>query len=199
MSEYPQLQSPQGKTVTATIKTTKGDIVIELFPELAPKTVENFTQLAKAEYYNGIIFHRVIPDFMIQSGDPSGTGYGGRSIWGQPFEDEFSDKLFHFRGALSMANAGVNTNGSQFFIVTQQTIHEVRFEQLERAGFPAEIIEAYKEKGGSPGLDGRHTVFGQVREGLDVAEAISQVERTPMDKPVEDVVIQEVIINEEDK
>src|SRR5699024_542501 len=107
MSEYPQLQSPQGKTVTATIKTTKGDIVIELFPELAPKTVENFTQLAKAEYYNGIIFHRVLPDFMIQSGDPSGTGYGGRSIWGQPFDDEFSDKLFHFRGALSMANAGV--------------------------------------------------------------------------------------------
>ena len=106
----------EGDTVV-TINTSMGDSKIKLFPEKAPKAVENFVTHAKNGYYNNVIFHRVINDFMIQGGDPEGTGYGGESIWGKPFEDEFSNELRHFRGALSMANAGPNTNGSQFFIV----------------------------------------------------------------------------------
>ena len=114
---YPQLDLVNVKGPKATIKTNHGEIVIQLFPEQAPKTVENFVGLAKKGYYDGVIFHRVINDFMIQGGDPTGTGMGGESIWGHPFEDEFSNKLFNVRGALSMANSGTNTNGSQILIV----------------------------------------------------------------------------------
>ena len=118
---YPQLDLVNVKGPKATIKTNHGEIVIQLFPEQAPKTVENFVGLAKKGYYDGVIFHRVINDFMIQGGDPTGTGMGGESIWGAPFEDEFSNELFNIRGALSMANAGPATNGSQFFIVQTKT------------------------------------------------------------------------------
>lgn len=110
-----QFEAPTGPV--ATMKTSMGDIEIMLFPEEAPKAVENFITHAKAGYYDGLLFHRVINDFMLQGGDPLGTGTGGESIWGAPFEDEFSDSLHNFRGALSMANSGINTNGSQFFIV----------------------------------------------------------------------------------
>jgi len=114
---FPQLTTDvQAGEVLVEMNTTLGAIKIKLFPEFAPKTVENFLGHAKSGYYNGIIFHRVIQDFMIQGGDPTGTGMGGESIWGDSFEDEFSDKLFNLRGALSMANAGPNTNGSQFFL-----------------------------------------------------------------------------------
>ncbi|MEE0897523.1 MAG: peptidylprolyl isomerase, partial [Acutalibacteraceae bacterium] len=106
----------------ATIKTNMGEIKVKLFPEGAPKTVENFTTHAKKGYYNGLIFHRVIKDFMIQGGDPTGTGMGGESIWGDSFEDEFDVKLHNIKGALSMANAGPNTNGSQFFIVQADNV-----------------------------------------------------------------------------
>lgn len=113
--QNPQLAPAGGPT--AVIKTSMGDITVQLYPEEAPKTVENFLTHAKAGYYDGIIFHRVINNFMIQGGDPTGTGRGGSSIWNEPFEDEFSHRLHNFRGALSMANSGTNTNGSQFFIV----------------------------------------------------------------------------------
>ncbi|MCT3468844.1 peptidylprolyl isomerase, partial [Lactobacillus delbrueckii] len=122
MSEYPQLNLDQAKGPKATIKTNHGDIVIQLFPEEAPMTVENFVRLAQKGYYDGVTFHRVISDFMIQGGDPEGTGAGGQSIWGHNFEDEFSNELFNLRGALSMANAGPNTNGSQFFIVQNKNM-----------------------------------------------------------------------------
>ena len=112
-----QLRKPQAGDITATMKTTMGEIQILLFPDAAPKAVENFTTHAKNGYYDGLIFHRVIPDFMIQGGDPTGTGMGGESIWGKHFEDEFSPDYHNLRGALSMANAGPGTNGSQFFIV----------------------------------------------------------------------------------
>ena len=114
-TDNPQFAPANGPT--AVIKTTMGDITVQLYPEEAPKAVENFLTHAKNGYYDGIIFHRVINDFMIQGGDPTGTGRGGESIWGSSFEDEFSSKLHNFRGALSMANSGTNTNGSQFFIV----------------------------------------------------------------------------------
>ncbi len=195
MSEFPQLHLDKQTGTTATIKTNKGDITLQLFDKLAPKTVKNFVELAQDGYYDGVIFHRVIPNFMIQGGDPTGTGRGGKSIYGEQFEDEFSDQLFNLRGALSMANAGPNTNGSQFFIVTMDEVPAQMVGQLEAAGFPAEIIDAYKERGGTPWLDNKHTVFGHLVAGEDVAQAIQNVERDAADKPLEDVTIETIDIS----
>jgi peptidyl-prolyl cis-trans isomerase B (cyclophilin B) len=146
---------------TATLHTNHGAIAIELFDDDAPKTVENFLKLARDGFYNGVIFHRVIPDFMVQGGDPTGTGSGGP---GYQFEDEFNDNKI-VRGALAMANAGPNTNGSQFFIVT-----------TEAASW----------------LDGKHTVFGRVTDGMDVIDTISALETDARDRPRDDVVIERV-------
>ena len=181
--------------VRVKIKTTHGDMTFKLFEKDIPKAVENFLTHAKNGYYNGVIFHRVIKDFMIQGGDPTGTGMGGESIWGAPFEDEFSNELFNIRGALSMANAGPATNGSQFFIVQNQNVPAQMAGQMEAAGYPKEIITAY-ENGGTPWLDHRHTVFGQVTSGMDVVDEIAAVERDMADKPKEDVVIETVEIAE---
>jgi len=146
---------------TATLHTNHGAIPIELFDDDAPKTVENFLKLARDGFYNGVIFHRVIPDFMVQGGDPTGTGSGGP---GYQFEDEFNDNKV-VRGALAMANAGPNTNGSQFFIVT-----------TEAASW----------------LDGKHTVFGRVTDGMDVVDTISALDTDARDRPREDVAIERV-------
>jgi peptidyl-prolyl cis-trans isomerase B (cyclophilin B) len=146
---------------TATMQTNHGAIGLELFDDDAPKTVENFTKLAREGFYDGVIFHRIIPDFMIQGGDPTGTGTGGP---GYQFEDEFNAHPVE-RGALAMANAGPNTNGSQFFIVTA---------------------------GACPWLDGKHTVFGRVTSGMDVVDTISGVETDARDKPREDVRIESI-------
>jgi cyclophilin family peptidyl-prolyl cis-trans isomerase len=151
--------------MNATLHTNHGAIDIELFPDAAPKTVDNFTKLARDGFYDGLIFHRVIPDFMIQGGDPTGTGSGGP---GYSFEDEFNEHKVE-RGALAMANAGPNTNGSQFFIVTA---------------------------GACPWLDGKHTVFGQVTNGMDVADTIAGLPRDARDKPREDAVIERLEISD---
>ena len=150
----------------ATLHTNHGAIEIELYPEDAPKTVENFTKLAGDGFYDGVIFHRVIPDFMVQGGDPTGTGSGGP---GYQFEDEFNEHRVE-RGALAMANAGPNTNGSQFFIVTADA---------------------------TPWLDGKHTAFGHVTSGQDVVDAIQNVDRDGRDKPVEPVTMEKVTVNAE--
>lgn len=194
MTIYPQLNLENENTVEAVIKTNKGDITVQLFESRAPKTVKNFIELSQKGYYDGVIFHRVIPNFMIQGGDPTGSGMGGESIYGEKFEDEFSVELFNLRGALSMANAGPNTNGSQFFIVTMNDVPANMLSQLEGAGFPEEIIKAYEAQGGTPWLDQKHTVFGHVSSGLEVADAIEKVERNAMDKPLEDVVIETIEI-----
>ncbi|SDK93017.1 peptidylprolyl isomerase [Alkalibacterium thalassium] len=196
MTQFPQLNLDQVTGPKAVVKTNMGDITIQLFPEEAPKTVENFVGLSKKGYYDGVIFHRVIPNFMIQGGDPTGSGMGGESFFGGNFEDEFSPSLFNLNGALSMANAGPNTNSSQFFIVTMNDIPAQMVSQLEGAGFPEEIIEAYKEKGGTPWLDQKHTVFGHVVKGYEVAEAIQNVERNAMDKPNKDIIIETVTIQD---
>ena len=146
---------------TATMKTSEGDIVLELFDEDAPKTVSNFKKLASEGFYDGLIFHRVIPDFMIQGGCPQGTGTGGP---GYTFEDEINPHKV-VRGALAMANAGPNTNGSQFFIVTTEE---------------------------APWLDGKHTVFGEVREGMDVVDRIGSTQTDARDRPVEPIGIQTI-------
>jgi peptidyl-prolyl cis-trans isomerase B (cyclophilin B) len=149
----------------AIITTNHGPIRLELFPDDAPKTVSNFVKLANDGFYDKVIFHRVIPDFMIQGGDPTGTGSGGP---GYSFEDEFNDHKVE-RGALAMANAGPNTNGSQFFIVTTEA---------------------------APWLDGKHTVFGRVTEGMDVVDTISELPRDSRDKPHDDVVIESVSVTD---
>jgi peptidyl-prolyl cis-trans isomerase B (cyclophilin B) len=197
MSSY-QLREPQAGDLVAVMKTNMGEIKIKLFPAEAPKTVENFTTHAKNGYYNGLIFHRVIKDFMIQGGDPTGTGMGGESIWGRSFEDEFDPALHNLRGALSMANAGPNTNGSQFFIVQANTVPANMLAQMKQMpeSFPESTVEAYEKMGGTPWLDFRHTVFGQVMEGLEVVDSIAAVKVGANDKPVEPVVIETIEIRE---
>ena len=150
---------------TATLHTSEGAIELELYPDDAPKTVENFVKLSRDGFYDGVIFHRVIPDFMIQGGDPTGTGTGGP---GYEFEDEFNQHLV-VRGALAMANAGPNTNGSQFFIVTAEA---------------------------TPWLDGKHTVFGKVTSGMDVVDRISEAERDANDRPRTSITIDRVELSD---
>ena len=164
-SQSPAMTIDADKRYVATVNTNQGSVVIELFPKEAPKTVNNFVFLAREGYYDGVIFHRVIESFMIQGGDPTGTGGGGP---GYSFEDEFVPSLvFDRSGILAMANSGPNTNGSQFFITTVPTPH----------------------------LNQRHTIFGIVLEGQDVAEAISKVP-SRQDRPLSDVVIQSIEIEE---
>ena len=194
---FPQVDIETVEGPIATIKTNHGDMHIKLFPEHAPKTVANFIALSKDGYYDGVIFHRIIKDFMIQGGDPTGTGMGGESIYGQSFEDEFSEELYNVRGALSMANAGPNTNGSQFFIVQNQHLPYSK-KEIARGGWPEPIAEIYAEQGGTPHLDRRHTVFGQLADeaSYEVLDAIAGVETGAMDKPVEDVVIETIEIED---
>jgi len=194
---FPQVDIETVEGPIATIKTNHGDMRIKLFPDHAPKTVANFIALSKDGYYDGVIFHRIIKDFMIQGGDPTGTGMGGESIYGESFEDEFSEELYNVRGALSMANAGPNTNGSQFFIVQNQHLPYSK-KEIARGGWPEPIAEIYAEQGGTPHLDRRHTVFGQLADeaSYEVLDAIAGVETGAMDKPVEDVVIETIEIED---
>lgn len=195
-----QLEKPKKGEKIAVLNTNHGQIKIRLFPQAAPKAVENFIGLIENKYYDKTIFHRVIKDFMIQGGDPTATGRGGKSIWNKAFEDEFSINFRNIRGALSMANAGPNTNGSQFFIVQVPSCQEDIIRQMEDAGpsrgFTEDVIEAYKNNGGAWWLDGKHTVFGQVFQGLDVVDEISGIEVNYMDKPLEDVIIENAVIEE---
>lgn len=193
---YPQLSKEVASNeALVTMNTSMGSIKIKLFPELAPKTVENFLTHAENGYYDGLIFHRVIQDFMIQGGDPTGTGMGGESIYGAEFEDEFSMNLFNLRGALSMANAGPNTNGSQFFIV-QASEPPATAQQMIDGGWPKEIAEAYAEMGGTPHLDQKHTVFGQVIEGMEIVDQMAAVKKGAQDKPVVDITIDSIEITQ---
>ncbi len=154
----------------AILETNQGTVEIKLFDKEAPKTVENFVGLINKGYYNGLIFHRVIKDFMIQGGDPTGSGCGGQSLWGGKFEDEFSPELsFNRKGLLAMANAGPNTNGSQFFITTALT----------------------------PWLDNRHTIFGEVTNGYDVIEKIENCKTGMMDRPAQEQKILKASVREE--
>ncbi len=192
--ELPQATTEVGeKERLVEMETSMGNIKIKLFPEQAPKAVENFITHSEEGYYEGVIFHRVINDFMIQGGDPDGTGMGGESIYGEPFEDEFSNQLYNFRGALSMANSGAGTNGSQFFIVQNKTLDSGLVDQMKQAGYNDKVIKQY-EDGGTPWLDKAHTVFGQVIEGMDVVDKIASTPVGEGDKPEEDVVIKKITV-----
>ena len=194
-----QTKMPEKGDLIAVMHTNMGDIKIKLFKNEVPRTVTNFVELAKKGYYNGIIFHRVIKDFMIQGGDPTGTGMGGESIYGEKFEDEFSVELHNLRGALSMANAGPNTNGSQFFIVQADTVPDGMVDQMKQLtdrGFPADIVADYEALGGTPWLDFKHSVFGKVFEGMNVVDDIANVRCGAGDKPLYDVTIEGIDIEE---
>lgn len=189
-----------------------GTITVKFFPEEAPLAVENFVTHAKDGYYDGLTFHRIFDDFMIQGGDPTGTGAGGESIWGKSFADEFSDDLHPLRGALCMANAGADTNGSQFFIVQADAEYIASMESLLDAQYGitlGEYIEAgystkltdeqvglYETYGGTPWLYRHHTVFGQVMEGYEVLDAVAGVETNSQGSPAQAVVIESVEILE---
>lgn len=189
-----QLDRPVKGDTVCVMHTSLGDISIRLFPEQCPKTVENFTTHAKNGYYNGLTFHRVIRDFMIQGGDPAGNGTGGESIWGGSFEDEFDPALHNLRGALSMANAGPDTNGSQFFIVQASSVDPRFIRQMKDMpdSFPPETVAGYEQVGGTPHLDFRHTVFGQVYDGMVVVDAIAAVKTDRSDRPLEDVILDSI-------
>ena len=218
-----QLDLPEQGEEIAVIHTNMGDIKLRLFPDAAPKAVENFTTLAKEGYYDGIIFHRVINDFMIQGGDPLGTGTGGESMWGEPFEDEFNLNLLNIRGSVAMANSGPDSNGSQFFINQASAESFVGWDYYENAyeNYKANqaaydqqgvgtidmskvtdsVKELYVENGGNPHLDGAyttnqkgHTVFAQVFEGMDVVDSIARVTVDSSDKPVTVVVIETISV-----
>ena len=189
---FNQLDKPQSGETVAVMHTTLGDISIRLFADMVPRTVKNFVTHAQNGYYDGLIFHRVIMDFMIQGGDPTGTGCGGESIYGEKFEDEFHPELHNIKGALSMANAGPNTNGSQFFIVQASTVPEEMLDQMRGMtdrGIPENTVNAYESLGGTPWLDFRHSVFGQVFDGMDIVDAIANVKTDGSDRPLEDVKI----------
>lgn len=221
-TEILQAQMPEEGEEIAVITTSKGVVKMRFFPEEAPKAVENFKTLAKKGYYNGLLFHRVIEDFMVQTGDPKGDGTGGESCWGEAFEDEISPKLHFYKGAVAMANRGPDTNGSQFFIVQQgnvmedalSAIQEARDNKEEEMGliltdgkyytlqqlFPDAVLDYYRKAGGYPYLEyvfgksqeARYTIFGQVFEGLDVVDAIAAAETNENDKPVEDITIESI-------
>ncbi len=198
MSVEKQLAMPEVGEKIAVIKTNMGDITVKFFPEFAPKAVENFLTHAANGYYDGVTFHRVMNDFMIQGGDPEGTGRGGESIWGTEFEDEFTPELHNFRGALSMANAGKNTNGSQFFIVQKGPASPTEVQMYIQYGYITSraAAEAYVANGGTPWLDNAHTVFGQVIDGMDIVDAIAAVAVDANAKPLEAVIINGIEITE---
>ena len=216
-----QLDDPEKGEEIAVVETTMGTFKIRFFPEEAPKAVYNFKKLASQGYYNGLTFHRIMDNFMIQGGDPTGTGIGGDSIWNEDFEDEFNENLVNITGSLSMANKGPNTNSSQFFInycknvpdweylemfyeaykEDPQFINEYYNGCVDLKKLSDEVKAMYNEHGGNLHLDGGfntagkgHTVFGQVFEGLDVVERISKVETDENNKPLGKVIIKSITI-----
>lgn len=194
-----QLKRPEQGEQIAVVNTNLGSFQIRFFPEQAPKAVENFITHAKNGYYNGVVFHRILKDFMIQGGDPTGTGCGGESIWGKPFDDECTPALRHFYGALSMANAGPNTNGSQFFIVQKKTCTPQEIAYFERSGIQLDeqTKQQYYAYGGTPWLDGVHTVFGQVFDGMDTVDYIASLRVSQAGKPLDgEIMIQSIEISQ---
>lgn len=213
----------KGETVAEIVIKDFGSINVKFFPDKAPKAVENFVTHAKEGYYDGLTFHRIINEFMIQGGDPEGTGTGGESIWNKDFEDEFSDDLHPVRGALCMANAGPNTNGSQFFIVQSHPMQQEDIEnvltvnkmpvgktflesyttyvkEVTGVSWGDDVMKIFMEKGGAPWLQGQHTVFGQIYDdaSYDVLDAVAGVEKADEQNgiPANNVIIEKINITE---
>lgn len=193
---YPQLELENYKGTTAIINTNHGKMTVKLFDNLAPKTVKNFIELSKEGYYDGVIFHRIIKDFMVQGGDPTGTGMGGSSIYGEKFEDEFSMDLFNLRELCQWPMLDLIQTEVNFSLFKIKNLPYPK-DSLIQGGWPEEVAETYTG-GGTPHLDGRHTVFGQLvdEESYKVLDEIAAVRVGAQDKPVDDVVIESVEIIE---
>ena len=190
-----QMQLPKvGEQIAIMHIKDYGDVYMKFFPDVAPKAVENFVTHSKKGYYNGLTFHRVINEFMIQGGDPKGDGTGGESIWGKGFGTELDYSLVPYRGSLCMAMSSLpNSIGSQFFI-TQANYSEQMAQTLKIYGYPEKLLEQYKTNGGYLSLYMQYTVFGQVFKGMDVVDKIAKVKTNSSDKPEKDVVIESIEI-----
>lgn len=190
-----QMAMPEAGETVATIHIKNyGDVKVKFFEEVAPKAVENFVTHAKEGYYNGVTFHRVINEFMIQGGDPLGNGTGGESIWGADFAEELDPELVPYRGSLCMASRGLQNSpslGSQFFI-TQANYDEQMSKTMQMYGYPTDLLDQYKQYGGYLSLYQQYTVFGQVYEGMEIVDKIAREETDANDKPVEDVIIENI-------
>lgn len=187
-----QFNEPATDAKTVTLKTSEGDIKMMLFPNEAPKAVENFLALAEKGYYNGLKFYRTVPSVHIATGDPDATGNGGKSSFeeGAQFEDEYSLNLWHFNGAVAMDNSGVpNTNGSRFYIVQNTEVPDDLAAEMLDAGYPDKVVNKYLEVGGVPNYDAKDTVFAQVIEGMDIVEKIAFAPGDAENKPTEDITI----------
>ena len=190
-----QLRTPQQGDTIAVIETNRGTIKMMLFESQAPLACENFISLAENGYYNNVTFHRVVKDFVAQTGDPTGTGRGGDSSFGEPFANEYSKKLHHYVGAVGMANYETDKNTSQFYFVTGTTVSSNTIETMRELGYSEEVLAGYQSSGGQPGLDFKYTVFGQVYEGLDVLDEINKVKTDGGDRPKKDITIESVTIS----
>ncbi len=191
-----QLQPPGEGAPVVTVETTKGTFKVVLFPDLAPLACRNFLDLCKSGYYNNLVFHRILKDFLIQSGDPTGSGTGGESIYKKPFPSEYTDKLRHFRGALAMAAAEPGKNTSQFYIVTAppSAISAEMSAKMKEQGWRQGVLDAYAAVGGAPYLDYQYTVFGQVYEGMATVDKIATTAADKEGKPKEEVKILKITI-----
>lgn len=194
-SSAPQLAGPQPGDIVATITTDRGIIKAVLFRDAAPNAVDNFTGLAEQGYYDGILFHRVVEDFLIQSGDPTGTGTGGQSIWGASFACEYPQTLHNYSGALAMVSDANGQNNSQFYIVTTKpdSVSQKLAQKLLATGFDREVVSTYREVGGAPYLDCKSTVFGQVYSGMEIADQIDAA-TTIAERPKKEIRIQSITI-----
>lgn len=203
-AEIRNFEMPEvGEKIAVITVKDYGEIKIKLFADAAEKGVENFTGLADMGYYDELIFHRIIPNFMIQGGDPKGNGTGGKSIWGDKFDGGVPEGLYHFSGAVAYANSGSTaTDGSQFYIVNtpegylDSTCEELMSYDISKYNWSQNVIDMYNEKGGTPFLDGSYTVFGQVFEGLDIVRELGNVETDENDKPLKQVQMESVRIVE---
>ena len=197
-SDELQFAHPVAGDTIAVFDTSMGEIRAVLFPDGAPRAVENFVTLARQGYYDGLSFHRVIEDFLIQSGDPTGTGTGGQSAFGGYFADEISDRLHNYTGALAMANSGEDSNGSQFFIVATgaDSVSRQLADKMLTAGWRQEVVDAYRACGGAPYLDSRHTVFGQVYQGMETVYKIAAQATDENDRPKQEILLNRVQIAE---
>ena len=189
-----QLNSPKDGDTIVTITTSKGTISAILYDKVAPETVSNFIKLADSGYYDGMLIHKVIEDFVIQMGDPTLEGDGGESLYGEGIPLEYSELLHNFTGAIGMASGDDGLAYSQFYIVAGSEISEEYVEAMRDADYAANVIAAYQELGGQPSLDFRYTVFGQVYEGLDIVQEIASVKTDRYNRPKKDITVSSVTV-----
>lgn len=191
-----QLRTPCEGDSVAIVKTSMGEFGIALFPQYAPRAVNNFFKLAESGYYDGLLIHRVEKDFVIQGGDPTGTGNGGNSATGKPLSDEYSPELHNFTGAVGFAKEKDDANGSQFYIICGSSVDNDVIKALKDADYSEEFCSAYEKNGGWPQLDNRYTVFGQIYYGLDVAMEINKVQTDKYSRPEKDITIESVTVKQ---